>query len=151
MTDPVVIRLQHSFARNLLLPWHGVDQAVFSLVLIGVVFAVLHRLDPGFAIIATASAWAGIVGMLLVTAPAVAMITPAQYAEVVASLNRHGFTHRAATGSWYAPLSRWLRWQAASVTGNPIGDDLVELKGPRLFLKNLLPLSNSRLFVTPLW
>lgn len=103
MADPVMIRLQHSLARNLLLPWHGIDQFAFSMVLVGVILAVFHRVDPDAVMFVTASAWAGIVGVSLGTAPAVATITTAQYADVVRNLKRRGFTHHDATRSLHAP------------------------------------------------
>lgn len=70
MADPVVIRVQHSLVRNLSLPWHNIGQFAFSVVLIGVILAIFHRVDLDVVMFVMASAWAGITGVSLGTAPA---------------------------------------------------------------------------------
>ncbi len=146
-----IIRLEHSLIRNLLFPIYGRDQAVFILVLVPIFYLTLYHFNPGFALIGTIAGWGGGVGASIIGAPAVVRITAAQHAGVIAELQRRRFVHELASDSWVAPLPRWLRWHHARVSHIRTDDGLIDLKGPRVILKNLVPLSDTRLFVTPLW
>ena len=99
----------------------------------------LYRLDPDFALIGTIAGWGGVLGASIIGATAVARITSAQYADVIAELQRRRFVHEAASDSWVAPLPRWLRWHHARVSITRTGNGRIDLKGPRVFLKSLLP------------
>jgi hypothetical protein len=149
MMEKPVIRLQHSLIRNLLFALHGIDQAVFVISLLVVFYLGLFQLNPGFALIGTVAGWAGMLGSSLISAPAVARITAEQLSEVLAGLKRHHFNYDPATDTWAPPLPRWLRWHHTRVSSESVDGCLFDLKGPRLILRNLLPLSDTRLMVTP--
>ncbi len=146
----VPIRLRHSLLRNLILAFRSLDQMVFSLGLIAAVYWFSATYQPDAALLMTACGWGGMTAMSLTTAPAVAVITPEQFAQVAAKLERWRYRYCPHDASWVAPLPRWLRWNSAKVQGEPAGD-MVRLTGPRLFLKRLLPLSDTGFFVSPLW
>lgn len=149
--DPPVIRLQHSLLRNLLFPVYGGDQAAFIIIIFVAVYFGLYRFDPEFAFIGTVAAWGGVLGASLMAAPAVATITSAQHDNVLAGLKRRRFVHDIESDTWVAPLPRWLRWHHARVSSVDIGSGLTDLMGPRVVLRNLLPLSETRLLVTAWW
>jgi hypothetical protein len=149
--DKPVIQLQNSLIRNLVFPVYGIDQAIFLAVLFVVLYLGLFQFNPGFALIGTVAGWGGMLGSSLISAPAVARITQEQHSEVVAGLKRRRFTHDLETDTWTPPLPRWLRWHHTRVSSEAVGSDLFDLKGPRVVLRNLLPLSDTRLIVTPWW
>lgn len=89
--------------------------------------------------------------MSLTTAPAAVVLTQTQFLEVLKKLSSMGFVHDETAKTWTAPLPRWLRWKHAYVSHEEAENGCIRLKGPRLFLRNLLPLAEDRLFITPLW
>ena len=149
--DKPVIRLEHSFIRNLLFPIYGIDQAVFIIVVFCAFYLGLRQLDPDFALIGTVAGWGGVLGTSIISAPAVARITQEQHRAVIAGLNRRRYRYEVETDTWVPPLPRWLRWHHNRVSSESVGSGLVDLKGPRIVLRNLLPLSDTRLIVTPWW
>lgn len=145
------LKMKRPILVTMAIPWSGWDQAIFTIIMMACLAIFVNWIAPELTLSLIVGAWGGVIGNALITAPAEIELDIHEKVAAIDKLVASKYVFEESDNSWTAPLPSWLRWNYAKIDFREIGDLRFIMSGPRIMIRQLIPLSKNRFFGPQLW